>query len=171
MALTGEQKTQIANGVIAFETAAIAEVAGAGLGGTGFIGIAALPLILGLQQEFNRVRFPQINIGRPLTVAREIRSRGLTPRISLDPFFGDVIVSARDQDFFLEEIIRTRALRRVAASLDTRPLFEAREQLSNLLADTAVERGFFATTADIPAGLRGGVVRDTADSPLRFVPI
>ncbi len=169
MALTGAEKTQIAQASVAVVSTSIASAAGLSLLGGGVLGLAFLPLIIGLQQQFNRVRFPQINIGRPLTVAREIRSRGLTPRISLDPFFGDVIVSARDQDPFLEEIIRTRAMRRVAASLDTRPLFEAREELIQGLAETAVDRGFFATTADIPPGLRGGVFRATADSPLEFI--
>lgn len=171
MALTGAEKNSIAQGVISFQAAAVPEVAGLGLAGAGFIGLAFLPLALGLQQQFSRVRFPKLNLGSVLQEKRNIEARGLQARVSPDPFFGDVIVSARDQDFFLGEIIRNRALRRVAASLSTRPIFEAREALIKGLADTAVERGFFENISDIPQGLRGFATRETADSPIRFVPV
>ncbi len=169
MPLTAEEKNQIAQGsTVVAGTALAATTTGilTGAIGAGVFGIIAAPLLLGLQQEFNRVHAPAINPISILNVTRSLRRRGLEPRISQDPFFGDTIISARDQDFFLPEIILGLAQRRIRAQTDFSSIFRHREAVGAELARTAQARGF---RTSIDPDLRGGVFRETAESPLTFI--
>ncbi len=112
---------------------------------------------------------PRISVEHPFLVDRQIRllqRRGLETRISSDPFFGDTVISTRDQDRFLDELVLQSARRRLRAEADFSPILRAREAVVEGLASTAVERGFRST---IDPNLRGGVFRPTADSPLQFI--
>ncbi len=169
MPLTAEEKNQIAQGSALTASVAISATTTGLLGGalgTGGLGIIFAPLILGLQQEFGRVHAPAIDPISILNVTRSLRRRGLEPRISQDPFFGDTIISARDQDFFLPEIIRGLAERRIRAQTDFSSIFRQREAVGAELARTAEARGF---RTSIDPDLRGGVFRATAESPLEFI--
>ncbi len=166
MPLTAEEKNQIAQGGIAFGTQALATSAGFSVAGTAGLGIIALPLVLGLQAQFSRVHAPKINPISILNQARALQRRGLDPRISSDPFFGDTIISARDQDRFLPELVRGVAERRVRSTQDFSSILARREAITEGLAASAMERGFAAT---IDPDLRGGVFRETAESPLKFI--
>jgi len=167
MPLTAQEKNQIAQGS-AFATGTTIGLTTTGglLAGTvAGSGLIFAPLLLGLQQEFNRVHAPAINPISILNVTRDLRRRGLEPRISQDPFFGDTIISARDQDFFLPEIILDVAQRRIRAETDFSSIFRLREAVGAELARSAEARGF---RASIAPDLRGGPFRATAESPLQF---
>ncbi len=166
MPLTAQEKNQIAQGSALVASTTIATTAGLGALGASGIGIVLLPLLLGLQQQFGRVHAPAINPISILNETRALRRRGLEPRITQDPFFGDTIISARDQDFFLPEIIRGLAERRVRAQTDFSSIFRQREAVGAELARTAEARGF---RTSIDPNLRGGVFRATAESPLEFI--
>ncbi len=163
MPLTAEEKNAIASGATLTANVAIAEAASLSILGGAGVGVVFLPLILGLQQQFNRVRFPQLRISDLGTAAQAARE-GF--RISADPFFGDVVISNRDQVEHLTELVRNAAIRRIAAEQDTSRLFLARRAVIEGLAETSQERGFAAA---VDPSLRGGVFRETADSPLQFI--
>jgi len=161
--LTPEEKNFIAQGSVTVGTAAIASTAGLSAVGTAGLGIIVLPLLLGLQAQFNRVRFPKISVGDILRISQAGREGFV---ISSDPFFGDTVISTPGQAEHLTELVRNSAIRRIAAQQDTSRLFLQRRAVIEGLAETAEERGF-ATAID-PA-LRGGVFRETAESPLQFI--
>jgi len=163
MALSPEEKNLIAQGGTAAAQIAIIQTAGLGLLGGGVLGIAFLPLVLGLQAQFNRVRFPRLTI-REFGTAAEAARQGF--RISSDPFFGDVVISQPDQAGFLTELVRNSAITRIAAEQDTSRLFLQRRAVIEGLEASAEERGF-ATAID--PNLRGGVFRPTAGAPLQFI--
>ncbi len=167
MPLTAAEKNQIAQLSATVATEQIATTAGLGALGAGGIGIAFLPLLLGLQQQFNRVHAP-IGPG-PVAILREtapLLRRGLQTRISDDPFFGNTVISTVDQDTRLFEFVQQAALRRQRAEFDFSPIGRARERLIDELESTAVQRGFRSA---IDPTLRGGVFRETAESPLQFI--
>lgn len=151
-------------------TAGIISGAVGGLAG----GIAILPLALGLTALLTRPRFPRVSlgpggIGESLRIARDIRTRGLTPVITTDPFSGNISVSTPDQSAILSRLQFEANLRRAsqptAADIDlirqTRQRFieEARRQS---LETVDLSR--------LPTG-RFGVIRETPDSPLLLRPI
>jgi len=167
MPLNAQEKNQIAQLSTQVVAAEIGSLAGLSALGTGGLGILFIPLLLGLQAEFNRVHAP-IGPG-PIAILNETRKlqrRGLQTRISPDPFFGNTVISTVDQDANLFTFIRQAAQRRARSEFDFSPIGVARERLSEELARTAVSRGFRAT---IDPDLRGGVFRETAESPLQFI--
>ncbi len=167
MALTGAEKNQIAQLGVQSGIQAASAALGFGLVGTAGLGLLALPLIIGLQQQFNRIRFPRLPpIGSISQLIRDLTARGLEPRVSTDPFFGDVVISRAEQAPFLSQLLEARARVRIAEGIDNAPLLLRRKELIEGLSETAEERGF-ATTID--PTLRGGVFRPTADAPLQFV--
>lgn len=190
MALSGEDKNLIAQAglgagqttvaavlptaVEAFLGGAVATGAGgsslAGLGGLAFSFLpllAFLPPAIGLASLFGRQRFPKGPTGREIfDPVDALRARGLDPRLSRDPFFGDLVISTLDQDPFLDELVRNAAVRRVAARDDFSDLLALRQGVIEGLAETAQERGFART---IDPSFRGGVFRETADAPLQVV--
>ncbi len=163
MPLTAEEKNLIASGGQIAVTTAIVEAAGLGLLGGGILGLAFLPLTLGLAAQFNRIRFPQVSPGDIGRAAAQARQGSV---ISSDPFFGDVVISQPDQAEFLTELVRNSAIRRIAALQDTSRLFLQRRSVIEGLAETAQERGFAST---IDPNLRGGVFRPSADEPIQFI--
>ncbi len=166
MPLSPQEKNTIAQLGVAAGIQSISTSAALSALGTGGLGIIALPLIIGLQQQFNRVRFPKIDPLAALRATRPLQARGLETRISSDPFFGNTVVSTVDQDPFLSQFVANAARRRIVATQDFSPIRRARDAVIRGLASTAVERGFAAT---IDPGLRGGVFRETAESPLQFI--
>ncbi len=160
MPLTAGEKNLIASGGQLVVQTAIVEEAGLGLLGGGLLGIAFLPLSLGLAAQFNRVRFPRLSPGN---IGLAAASGSL---ISSDPFFGDVVISQPDQADFLTQLVRSSAMRRVAAEQDTSRLFLQRRALIEGLAESAEERGFAPA---VDPSLRGGVFRPSADAPLQFI--
>ncbi len=177
MPLTVEEKNLIAQGSGLAVRAALPSASPL-VGGT--IGLpvtaapfAALPFlslappIIGLASLFGRQRFPKGPTGREIfDPVDSLRARGLDPRLSRDPFFGDLVVSTRDQGPFLSELVRNAAVRRVAAQEDFSDILTIREGVIQGLAETAQERGFSRT---IDQSFRGGVFRRTADDPLQLV--
>jgi len=163
MPLTAEQKNLLAQGATTAAQVAIVEAAGLSLAGAGLLGIAFLPLILGLAAQFNRVRFPRVDPSDILRLA-QAANRGAV--ISRDPFFGDAVISQPDQAEFLTELVRNSAIRRIVAEQDTSRLFLQRRAVIAGLTESAEERGF-ATAID--PNLRGGVFRPSADEPLQFI--
>ncbi len=163
MPLTAQEKNAIAQGGVS--------LAGAGLVSSGAV-VAGGPLVLlaplaiGLAAQFLRPRFPTVDVGVLAGSTQGLLRRGLEPVISRDPFGTSLVLSAADQAPFLLELLRNRAIRREAATVDTSSIFREREALIEGLAESAVERGFLS---EIPEELRGGVFRPTAESPLQFV--
>ncbi len=160
--------------VEAFLGGAVATGAG-GSASAGLVGLAfsSLPLLaflppaIGLASLFGRQEFPRGPTGREIfDPANRLRAQGLDPRFSRDPFFGDLVISTFDQDPFLDELVRSSAVRRVAARQDFSDVLAIREGVIEGLAETAQERGFSRT---IDPSFRGGVFRETADSPLQVV--
>jgi len=151
----------------------VAAAGGGGLAALGGLAAVAIPLLaflppaLGLASLFGRQRFPKGPTGREIfDPIDRLRAQGLDPRISRDPFFGDLVISTRDQDPFLDELVRNSAVRRVAAQTDFSDILAFREGVVEGLAETAVERGF---SREVDPSFRGGVFRETADSPLQLV--
>ena len=163
MALTAQEKNLIASGGQVALQATIVETAGLGLLGAGVLGIAFLPLALGLAAQFNRVRFPRLSPGDVVRAAGAARQGSV---ISSDPFFGDIVISQPDQAEFLTELVRNSAIRRVAAEQDTSRLFLQRRAVIEGLAETGQDRGFASA---VDPSLRGGVFRRSADQPLQFI--
>ncbi len=129
--------------------------------------LALEPLVQGLTQEISRVRSPRTR--GPIQILRQTRPlqrRGLETRISSDPFFGNTVISTRDQDANLEQFVLDAAMRRIRSEQDFSPIFRARERVTDVLASTAASRGF---RSSIDPNLRGGVFRETAESPLKFI--
>lgn len=166
MPLTAQEKNQIAQLSVAAGVQTVATSAALSALGAGALGIVALPLIIGLQQQFNRVRFPKIDPLAALRATQPLQARGLQTRISADPFFGQTVISTVDQDASLSQFVRDAALRRIRASQDFSSIGRVREALVEGLAQTAADRGF---RSSIDPSLRGGVFRETADSPLQFI--
>jgi len=162
MPLSAQQKNLLATGGQIAVQSAIVEGAALGALGGGLLGLAFLPLTLGLAAQFNRVRFPQLSPG---DIGRAALAASQESVISSDPFFGDVVISQPDQTEFLTELVRNSAIRRVAAEQDTSRLFLERRGVIEGLAESAPDRGF-ATAID--PKLRGGVFRASADAPLEF---
>ncbi len=160
MPLTAEEKNLLASGATVGAQVAIVEGAGLSLLGGSLLGLAFLPLTLGLAAQFNRVRFPRLS---PADIGRAARASTQGRVISSDPFFGDIVISTRDQADHLTELVRNSARRRIAAEQDNSRLFLQRRAVIEGLAETAEDRGF-ATAID--PNLRGGVFRATADAPL-----
>jgi len=163
MALTAAEKNQIATSATTASQLAIVEGFGLGLGGASFIGLAFLPLVLGLAAQFNRARFPKLSIGDIGSAAAAARQGSL---ISADPFFGDVVISQPDQTEFLTELVRNAAIRRVAADQDSSRLFLQRRAVIEGLEESAEERGFARA---VDPSLRGGVFRANPEAPLQFI--
>lgn len=126
-------------------------------------GLGAIPLVLGLTAQLDRVRFPRLS---PTDIGRAVQASLRGSVLSGDPFFGDIVISHPDQARHLTELVRESAIRRVAAEQDTSRIFLQRRALAEGLAASAEERGFAAT---IDPNLRGGVFRPTADAPLQFI--
>jgi len=125
------------------------------------------PAVQGLSREIVRTRRPRTR--GPIQILNQTRAlqrRGLQTRISADPFFGNTVISTVDQDPNLEQFVLQAAQRRVRQQQDFSPIFRARERVVSELASTAASRGFRST---IDPNLRGGVFRETADSPLQFI--
>ncbi len=162
MPLSAQEKNLISTGGQFALQAGIVEGAGLGLLGGSILGLAFLPLALGLASQLNRVRFPRLS---PSDIGRAAFAGGQGSVISSDPFFGDVVISNRDQVDNLTELVRNSAIRRVAAEQDTSRLFLERRGVIEGLAESAPDRGF-ATAID--PNLRGGVFRPSADAPLEF---
>lgn len=163
MPLSVEQKNQIAQGATTVGQIAIAEGAGLGLLGTGFLGIAFLPIIAGISAQLNRVRFPQLSTG---DIGRAARAAGSGFALSSDPFFGDVVISRPEQAPFLDELVRSSAERRFLATQDFSEFFDVRQGVIEGLEETAFERGF---AREVDPALRGGVFRETEEAPLQFL--
>ncbi len=191
MPLTGAEKTQILQGAqgaslllqsVALAPKVLAPVVvggvptGVSVGGLGALSLPALaflPPIIGLTALLGRQRFPvggtEAELFGPI---RELERTGRRGRISSNPFTGRPVISAFDQDSFLFSLLERRAQTEAIAPL--LPAFSAslladREAVISGLAETAEERGFARSLADLPEGLRGGVFRPTAESPLEFV--
>ncbi len=163
MPLSAEEKNLIASGGQAAAQVAIVEAAGLSIAGAGLLGLAFLPLALGISAALNRVRFPQLRI-EDLGSAALAAQQGF--RVSSDPFFGDVVISHPDQIDNLTELVRNSAIRRISAEQDSSRLFLERRGLIEGLAETAPDRGFAEV---VDPNLRGGVFRPTADAPLQFI--
>jgi len=162
MPLSAQEKNLLATGGQLALQSAIVEGAALGLVGGGLLGLAFLPLTLGLAAQFGRVRFPRLSPGDIGRAALQARQGSV---ISSDPFFGDVVISQPDQVDNLTELVRNSAIRRIAAEQDTSRIFLERRGVIEGLAESGSDRGF-ATTID--PSLRGGVFRPTADAPLEF---
>jgi len=83
---------------------------------------AAAPAIIGtaVQVEATRSRFPGIKPGDFLKAALDIQGlseRGLTPRITTDPFTGDFVISTEDQSGVLTQILADREISRQITTL------------------------------------------------------
>ncbi len=163
MPLTGQEKTQVAQAASVVTQAVIADLALLSTSGTLALALPFLPVIAGLTAYFNRVRFPRLSTG---DIARSAQAAASGSVISMDPFFGDVVISQPDQAPFLAELIRESALRRVRADQDTSRLFLERRAFIEASEETAQERGF---SPAVDPNLRGGVFRPTADAPLQFI--
>lgn len=188
MPLTPQEKNQIAQGTLAIGQAALTPslataittsvVTGAATGGSFLLGASAalisfLPALglalpaIGLLNLFGPKPFPQGPTGKEIFgPVDRLKARGLSPRLSRDPFFGDLVISTRDQDPFLDELVRNAAVRRVAAQQDFSDVLAFRQGVVEGLAETAFERGF---SREIDPAFRGGVFRETADAPLQLV--
>ncbi len=186
MPLTPQEKNQISQagltaGSLAVVTPTAAEAfiggavasGGSTSAGLATLGVSFLPLLaflppaIGLAALFGRQRFPKGPTGREIfDPIDRLRAQGLDPRISRDPFFGDLVISTRDQDPFLGELVRNAAVRRVAAQEDFSDILAFRQGVVEGLAETAIERGF---SREIDPSFRGGVFRETADAPLQLV--
>lgn len=163
MPLSAEDKNLIAQGTATGLQIGIAQLAGlSALPSTALL-IPFIPGLLGLQLQFNRVRFPRIS-PTDIGIAVQASLRGSV--LSGDPFFGDIVISNPDQAEFLTELVRNSAIRRVVAEQDTSRLFLQRRAVIEGLAETAEERGF-ATAID--PSLRGQAFRATADAPIQFI--
>ncbi len=174
--LTGFQKTQIAQGVsLGAQTELLVAQPQllAGIGPAALPLLAFLPPVVGLAALFGRVRFPTGGTEEQLFgPIRELERMGRRGRISSNPFTGRPVISAFDQDPFLFSLLERRARQEQIAPLlpaFSESLGREREALITGLEQSAVERGFARSLADLPEGLRGGVFRPTAESPLEFV--
>ncbi len=164
MPLTAQDKNRIATAALAASQATITSAAALTTIGAAGLGVIFLPIALGLAAEFNKVRFPRLSPG---DIARAAVAAQQGSRISRDPFFGDIVISTPDQAHLLTGLVRDSAIRRVAALQDHSRAFLERRALTEALAETAVERGFAGSIAEIE-DLRGGVFRPRADLPLEF---
>jgi hypothetical protein len=160
----------VAGGASASTAGIIGTVGSGAIGGLAG-GLFVAPILAGIAAEVFRVHFPTINIfdlARAATFKRKIAARGLEGRVTTDPFTGNLALSTEDQKPILNQLLFEAAIR-AQPSQPTSTTFAARQELIQGLAESAPARGFFASSADIPATLRGGVFRATADSPIQFV--
>jgi len=135
--------------------------------------LAFIPPALGLLSLALRPRFPRLepaDIGRTVQEIQRLERQGLQPIVGTDPFTGNVAIATADQLRFLPQLLQ-EAAERARPLPPTQPLFSLREELIGSLAESAVERGFFRRTEDIPRGLTGQFIRPAAEAPLRFVPL
>jgi len=129
--------------------------------------LALEPLVQGLTQAITRVRSPRgPGPSAILEQTRALQRRGLQTVISGDPFFGTTVISTIEQAPRLDEFVLQAAQRRIRAGQDFSPILRARQAVIEGLRETAVQRGFART---IDPNLRGGVFRETAESPLQFI--
>ncbi len=129
-----------------------------------------IPIVAGLTASITRPRFPQLkpgDIGKVINEARLLRKRGLEPVVSTDPFTGNVALSTQDQAALLPQLLFEAATRNQPQP-STDLASSLRQELVDVLASTAVERGFFPTVASVE-NLRGGVFRATPTSPIQFI--
>jgi len=156
MALSAQEKNDIAQGI---------QIAAAFLPAP--FNFLVFPLLAGITADLTRIRFPRgPNIGSVVQQLLDLEARGLSARVSRDPFFGDTVISTADQAQFLTELVRNAALRRVAAEQDSSRLFLQRRALIEGLEESAEERGFARA---VDPSLRGGVFRPGPEQPLQFI--
>lgn len=183
--ITTQERAQIIEGAFAAGGTALSGLITSGAAAGSFTGVATtavnplaaplLPLVpplLGLLAQTLRPRFPRLEpseIGQAVQETISLRARGLEPVVSTDPFTGNVAISTVDQAGILDTLLAEAAARKLPPPTPSQEAFELREALIAGLEASAVDRGFFASTADIPQGLRGGVFRPTADAPIQFV--
>lgn len=147
---------------------------------TGTVASVAIPAVVGflassIYASYNRPRFPQQKpgeLGLAIREAGELRERGLQPVITTNPYTGELTIASADQP--IPQLLFERAFRQAAtpSPAETRALYDARADLIQRMEETAVERGFYASVADlpkIPSNLVCGVTRRTADGPLEYV--
>ena len=145
-----------------------ATVAGLGIGAVGstVIGLALAPVVAGLAADLTRVRFPRLPpVSSILGQTRALRRRGLQPVISSGPLTGNVVISTQDQARFLPELVQNAEVRQLLA-----PFIPKFSDELRAIRDTRIEEGRRRGRGlSFSSSLRGGVTRETADSPLTFV--
>ena len=141
------------------------------LGGALFAAGAFVPPVLGLLATINDPSFPKLEVGRGgigqvVTEAAALRSRGLTPVISTDPFTGNVALSTVDQSSLLPQLLFEAAFRDEfsATETDIDAIRSARDQLIDQLAATAR-----TTLPDLLFPI--GFSRETPTGPLIAQPV
>lgn len=171
MPLSAEEKNQIAQGGLSGTQHAIASGLGLSAPGIAALALPFLPPAAGLLAFFGRARFPkgprlEDLINPILDLERRFAPEGVRGRISQNPFIGGSVISTFDQDPHLEELVRAASIRKLLEG-ETFPEVQAIQRgFVEALAETAQERGFASTVDPL---LRGGVFRETAESPLQFV--
>ncbi len=174
MPLDSAEKNQIAQGGLGASQLNLVATANLSTLGAAGLGIAFLPVALGVTTlfapggPFGPPGFPKGPTHEQLFGPVErLRARGLEPRISQNPFIpGSTVISTFDQGPILDQLVMEATLRRFTAGQDFSPILTGREALVRGLASTATARGF---REKIPEPLRGGVFRETAESPLQFI--
>ncbi len=167
MPLTAEEKNRLVELGATGTASSLGFAFGLSSVAVGGLGLAALPLIAGIQTLLNpRQRAPALPLRQFFEATDPLVRRGLAPVVFRDPFTGATAVSTADQSGNVLELLRLAAERKAVAGIDFSPIAEARQRFITGLEETAVERGFAST---IDPTLRGGVFRETADSPLRFI--
>lgn len=171
MPLSAEEKNQIAQGGLSGTQTAIGSGLGFSAPGIAALALPFLPPAAGLLAFFGRARFPkgprlEDLINPILDLERRFAPEGVRGRISQNPFIGGSVISTFDQDPHLEELVRTASIRKLLEG-ETFPEVQVIQRgFVEALAQTAQERGFAQVVDPL---LRGGVFRETADSPLQFV--
>jgi len=168
MPLTAQEKNAIAQGVLHETEVGIGAGLGLGVGGLAALAIPFFPIAAGVTALITKPSFPQgPDLSLLINPLLALERRGLEGRLSLNPFspVSDVI-SVRDQDPHLQELVRNATIRKLLEG-ETFPEVQAVQQgFVTALEETAQERGFPET---FDPSLRGGVFRETAESPLQFV--
>ncbi len=171
MPLTAEEKNQIAQGGLTGTQTAIASGLGFSAAGVAALAIPFLPPAAGLLALFGRAKFPK---GPPLEdlinpildLERRFAPEGVRGRISQNPYLGGSVISTFDQDPHLDELVRAASIRKLLQGEQFPEVRAVQQGFVTALAETAAERGFAQVVDPL---LRGGVFRETADSPLQFV--
>jgi len=94
------------------------------------------PLLIGQSIQPRGGRAPGIKPGDLLRAALDIQAlseRGLVPRVSTDPFTGDVVVSTADQTPILNELLADRTIRELLAPTESE-LSDVRAVRTNVLS-------------------------------------
>lgn len=176
MPLTAQEKNQIAQGTLsATQVALTAQLPATPFlfGPQAFAVLPFIPLALGITSLF-APGGPLGPPGFPIGPTKEelfgpvdaLALRGLKARISKSPFDRSTVISTFDQDPILPQLVEEAAVRRFASQQDFSELQRARDEVIDVFAETAEARGFLP---NVPAGLRGGVFRPSADAPIQFV--